>query len=486
MPHKKMKIHIALSITTLLTLLSMPVSAEKSDPAVRDISTIEITQQQLLSAVASRTLTWLTGSASNNDHMSVGRVANYFGFVGLRVASGHSLKRSDVAKDTLAVLNESQRDVLIEILEEQKSLIEDAHVARFKMNRALEGLLIGEKITQNDFRKLGEAYGASEARVGQMVAQKLGDVAQTLTPEQSESMNQIRSKHISGQGHTIQREKLKLKVSREEKQDLENIAARFLSWKTGTQTYNDFEVVGKPSQHFGFVSLRLDSNHSVKRGGVAKEVLQILTPQQRQLLEDAAAGNLKQFGDFIEARAQLMRALEVALAGSKIDAVKVSKLGAAIGAVEANMTWEQATAMLQLKSSMSDKQTLTLLEMRDKYIASAATLSADPVERGRQLFAQCTLCHDANGNRAAGPSLEGIVGRDIATDGLYDNYSSAMQTFAESRKVWSEILIDEFLSSPRTLVPGTYMGFNGLNDPQDRAALISYLNNVDPGSSSTK
>lgn len=212
-----------------LLFVSFSIAAQINDYAVRDIRKIKVNEQQLREAVALRTLTWLTGSSSNNDHISVGRMANYFGFVGLRVSSGHSLTRSNVATDTLAVLNEAQRDALIALIQTQKTAFEETQKARQEMNRALEGLLVGEYLSQIAFLELGRAYGESEALLGEVVAKNFGDVAQTLTLEQRESLAQIRSAHISGQGHEIKRRKLKLRIAREEKQELVNIAARFLS-----------------------------------------------------------------------------------------------------------------------------------------------------------------------------------------------------------------------------------------------------------------
>lgn len=151
-----------------LLFVSFSIAAQINDYAVRDIRKIKVNEQQLREAVASRTLTWLTGSSSNNDHISVGRMANYFGFVGLRVSSGHSLTRSNVATDTLAVLNEAQRDALIALIQTQKTAFEETQKARQEMNRALEGLLVGEYLSQIAFLELGRAYGESEALLGKL------------------------------------------------------------------------------------------------------------------------------------------------------------------------------------------------------------------------------------------------------------------------------------------------------------------------------
>ena len=98
------KYGFSMLVAGLLATTSIPSFAKTNVKPVQDISQIEVDEEKLRHAVASRTLTWLTGSSSNNDYVSVGRLANFFGFVALRVSSGHSLSRSAVAKETLLSL----------------------------------------------------------------------------------------------------------------------------------------------------------------------------------------------------------------------------------------------------------------------------------------------------------------------------------------------------------------------------------------------
>ncbi len=457
-------------------LLSFSAFAQDRAVALRDITNQQVDERRLREAVASRTLTWLTGSSSNNDYISVGRTANFFGFVALRVSSGQSLTRSAVAQDTLAVLTDDQRGGLVALLEDQKPAHERTLNARHQMNRALEGMLVGEVISEEAFLELGRVYGAAEAELGRVIGQRLGDVAQTLTPDQQMALHDIRTAYISGQGDQIARQPARLRLSQEDKQELVNLAARLLSWTTGSQEFNDFEVVGKPSQHFGFVSLRIESNHGVQRGSVANEVLALLRPDQQQMLDAAAIQNAEVFEDFLAVRAQLMRTLEGALSGATIDASQVAQIGASVGEIEASMTWAQALAMLNVRNSLSDAQSADLLAMRAKYTGTILdTLPDDPIERGRQLFAQCVLCHSATGELAVGPDLTRIVGKRIAADPSFEGYSPALSAFGHAQGAWNEALLDSFLKSPKALVPGTSMGFDGFDAEQDRAALIAYL-----------
>jgi len=228
------------------------------------------------------------------------------------------------------------------------------------------------------------------------------------------------------------------------------------------------------------VSLRLASGHSVRRGAVAAEVLDLLTPDQRLMLDVAVRQNAAVFPDFLAVRANLMRTLEVALLSEQIDTEAVRRLGAEVGEVEARMTWAQANAMLRVRDALTVEQLDALLAMRARYtVAEVEGAQRDGFDLGRQLFAQCVLCHAPSRDNAVAPSLGGIVGRKIASDATYDLYSPALRHFAQSEGNWTTDLLDAFLTSPRALVPGTTMSFDGLETEQDRAAILDYLATLD-------
>jgi cytochrome c len=84
----------------------------------------------------------------------------------------------------------------------------------------------------------------------------------------------------------------------------------------------------------------------------------------------------------------------------------------------------------------------------------------------------CFVCHSAEpGQNKLGPSLAGVVGRDSGSLPDY-NYSSAMQSAGIT---WDEKTLDQYLSNPRALVPGTKMLFAGVKDDAERHAIIQYL-----------
>jgi cytochrome c len=104
--------------------------------------------------------------------------------------------------------------------------------------------------------------------------------------------------------------------------------------------------------------------------------------------------------------------------------------------------------------------------------------AADP-EEGRTLAARCSGCHryEADAAPLIGPNLADIVGAPIGTAAGFA-YSPAMQALADGGAVWSFELLDDFLQSPATAVPGTRMGFAGIADAGDRAAVIAFLRSL--------
>jgi len=101
--------------------------------------------------------------------------------------------------------------------------------------------------------------------------------------------------------------------------------------------------------------------------------------------------------------------------------------------------------------------------------AADAARVGDPA-RGAQIYERCMGCHSIDYDRV-GPHHRGLFGRPAGSVADFD-YSDAMK---RSGIVWSEATLDRFLTSPRSLVPGTRMGFAGIPDEQERADVIAYL-----------
>ncbi len=92
------------------------------------------------------------------------------------------------------------------------------------------------------------------------------------------------------------------------------------------------------------------------------------------------------------------------------------------------------------------------------------------MQQGQHIYQQCMGCHSFEYHRT-GPMHCQLFGRQAGSAEGFD-YSSAMR---ESDIVWNEESLDQFLKSPLTFLPGTSMGFVGLQDRAQRTTLIDYI-----------
>ncbi|MDZ4361970.1 cytochrome c family protein [Brevundimonas sp.] len=105
--------------------------------------------------------------------------------------------------------------------------------------------------------------------------------------------------------------------------------------------------------------------------------------------------------------------------------------------------------------------------------ALPAPYNQGDLENGRRAFARCRSCHTITegGSNMTGPNLYGLFGRTAGTHPGY-NYSKALK---EAGFTWDAQKLDQWLSGPRTFLPGNKMSFAGLPNATDRRDVIAYL-----------
>ena len=109
-------------------------------------------------------------------------------------------------------------------------------------------------------------------------------------------------------------------------------------------------------------------------------------------------------------------------------------------------------------------------------LGCAATATGEETSAGERAYQKCYACHSLEGPDPStqGPSLQAIVGREVAAEAGFA-YSPAMRGYATRQRRWTREALDAFLADPQAVVPDNDMGFFGVRDPAERAALIEYL-----------
>lgn len=108
-------------------------------------------------------------------------------------------------------------------------------------------------------------------------------------------------------------------------------------------------------------------------------------------------------------------------------------------------------------------------------------ISAADAEAGKQVAVKCQQCHKFEpGAQSTGPTLYGIVGKQIAAEPGF-KYSTGAGSMTEQEGVWDYAKLDRYLEAPRKAIPATAMNFIGLKKQQDRSNIIAYMRTLTAG-----
>lgn len=95
------------------------------------------------------------------------------------------------------------------------------------------------------------------------------------------------------------------------------------------------------------------------------------------------------------------------------------------------------------------------------------------VAEGQIAFEQhCSACHGVKTSGIA-PGLGGLLGRQAGTTDFPSSTALRSAGFT-----WDAERLEAFLSDPRGLIPDNQMAFFGLEDPDERAAVVAYITSL--------
>jgi cytochrome c len=137
---------------------------------------------------------------------------------------------------------------------------------------------------------------------------------------------------------------------------------------------------------------------------------------------------------------------------------------------------DDMTEVLESNTDVADNADAGLADDANTPSGVEAMVAAASVDDGQGVAKKCQSCHtfDEGGANRVGPNLWNVVNRPIGSVADY-SYSDAM---AEAGGTWTYDRLWTYIQDPKTDMPGNKMGFRGISDEADLAALIAYLRSL--------
>lgn len=453
--------------------------AERSnDSAISEYSGSR-TLRDLRAAMVSKGFTWLSGSPADNEKLSIGKNAQYFGFVALRYESDRAANRGALGRGFFSIANQQQRDILATVTAETDQTLSEWWNARETILRIYENhLYTGQPIDEVKILEAAEYFARLGATVAIQEARGFAALEQSMNDEQRAQIASWRNNPeiprelISGVRVASE------SLERSQYKQLENLFAKAFSWLTGTPKDNEVIPLGQPAQFFGFVAIRHNSGHAANRGQISRSFSAILDDEQLAVINTAVETQLPVVQRFLEDRKLFLDQLaRLRTDPSIFDEEQAIALAVAMGELEIEAGWIEAKAYRKIRESMIEQQLAAMMKLRGDYVLDESQIELlSGYERGAQLAILCAGCHgplDQNRSNSIGPSLSNIFNQPIASTNGYE-YSNAL-TQLSHQGPWAPDKLDAFLADPKTFAPGTKMDFQGLLNGEDRSALITYL-----------
>ena len=347
-----------------------------------------ISDNAQLHTIAFSGLAFITGDFGASTFMPPGKVCDFFGFQYMRdidaAEKGHNpMFLNRVAGNVLHILNDEQKQLFMELAEEQATQLEDLATMRLPLIKAFHLQLdsgipkAGKGLNKEAVMEyVGEIF-ARDAQLSLRRAEVMAKVYASLTPEQRAYLAKMKFGDFNTWSDIDVRDN-KSRPGRG-KSKLFNVAfmtyaSEFFSWTAGSVEADTYFCPERHGTYFGGFYMKdmpamgkrnYDISTSITGNSGKAFLNDVLTQQQRVLIEEIPDKQRAALKEVIGVRREISQQLRKLLIGEKPDTEKVVSLGRRYGRLDGEMSWYYATAFAEVNRTLTAEQKTALTKLRN-------------------------------------------------------------------------------------------------------------------------
>jgi len=331
---------------------------------------------------------FLTGEFGASAFIPPGKVCDYFGFQYMRdidtAQKGHNpIFLNRVAGNVLHILNNGQKELFLDLAEEQAPQLEALARMRLPLIKAFHINADGK--TPSGSKGLDQQ--AVEAHVGEIFARDMelsirraevmARVYRSLTTKQKAYLDKMKFGDFSTWPETDERGKLRRRGRGKSK--LLNVAymtyaSEFFSWVKGSVKADVYFCPERHGTYFGGFYMKdmpimgkrdMDISTSLTGRSGQTFVEDILTSAQSREINAIPEWQAEYLAQMVTTRRAIATELRKLLANQSINKPKLIKLGQDYGRLDGRVSWKYATAFAAIKRTLTDSQKAQLVKLRN-------------------------------------------------------------------------------------------------------------------------
>ncbi|CAH0530320.1 hypothetical protein [Vibrio hippocampi] len=377
---------LALVTAMGLASLTMHTTAMANDVKPRPAKQYNLKQamsdRAQLHTIAFAGLAFITGDFGYDTFLPPGKVSDYFGFQYMRDidsgSKGHNTSfLTTIANNTLAVLNDSQKQQLLDLAEQQQADIERFALLRLPLIQAFRQNLEGEfadkpmQLDQQAVMQYSAELYELDGELAYQRAKVMGDIIVSLSDEQKQALDKLKF------GDSTTWPQVERQFKRRGQPHLVNVAvmtyaSEMFSWYAGSLEADTYFCPERHGMYFGGFGMKTAPAMGKKdyaistslTGDSGRDFLTVLNPEQRQDITQIIELQRQSLTEIAKVRRDISQELRLFQQGKTADKQKVIAWSKRYGELDGELSYLYGDAFAKVGQTLTDKQRELLMSMR--------------------------------------------------------------------------------------------------------------------------